>query len=142
MKLDNNLFAFTAFLIRNQHVETESKLKIDDGYEWYNYIWNKWLINSDEGENIMKAINNSSPDATYTEANLKAVTFTFTQRTNCVDGPTCDIETLVVEAKSSLGIDGDGGAFYVLRTEQWAIDSSNEINEIIKRCEKAISSAL
>ena len=71
-------------------------------------------------------------------ADLDTVTFTFTQETNCVDGPSNDIETLTIEAKSSLGIDGDGGAFYVLRTEQWAIDGANEISELIKRCERAI----
>ena len=69
---------------------------------------------------------------------LDTVTFTFTQETNCVDGPSNDIETLTVEAKSSLGIDGDGGAFFVLKTEQWAVDNSNEISELIKRCERAI----
>ena len=69
---------------------------------------------------------------------LDTVTFTFTQETNCVDGPSNDIETLTIEAKSSLGIDGDGGAFYVLRTEQWAVNNSNEISELIKRCERAI----
>jgi hypothetical protein len=55
-----------------------------------------------------------------------------------VDGPSNDIEILTVEAKSSLGIDGDGGAFYVLRTQQWAVDGADEINELVKRCEKAI----
>jgi hypothetical protein len=73
---------------------------------------------------------------------LDTVTFTFTQATNCVDGPSNDIETLTIEAKSSLGIDNDGGAFYVLRTEQWSIDGTDEINEIIKRCEKAIEAAV
>jgi hypothetical protein len=71
-------------------------------------------------------------------SNLETATFTFTQETNCVDGPSNDIETLTVEAKSSLGIDNDGGAFYVLRTEQWSVDGADEISEIIKRCDKAI----
>jgi hypothetical protein len=59
-----------------------------------------------------------------------------------VDGPSNDIETLTVEAKSSLGIDEDGGAFYVLRTQQWAVDEADEINEIIKRCERAIEAVV
>ena len=150
MKLNDNLFAFTAWLVRNRHVETEAKLRIIDGYEWYDYMWNKWLQNSDAGariqngeETIMGNNNNNNPGTITTNmntsiANLKTVTFTFTQETNCMDGPINDIETLVVEAKSSLGIDNDGGAFYVLRTEQWAIDGADEISEIIKRCDRAI----
>ena len=142
-KLNDNLFAFTAWLVRNRHVETEAKLKIIDGYEWYDYMWGKWLQNSDTGGEIMTMINNNNPGTIpktlpNPRAELDTVTFTFTQETNCVDGPSNDIETLTVEAKSSLGIDGDGGAFYVLRTNQWAVDGADEINEIIKRCEKAI----
>ena len=69
---------------------------------------------------------------------LDTVTFTFTQEANCVDGPSDGIETLTIEAKSSLGVDGGGGAFFVLKTEQWAVDNSNEISKLIKRCERAI----
>jgi hypothetical protein len=92
------------------------------------------------GENKMN-MNNNNPGTTnmsIPRAELDTVTFTFIQETNCVDGPSNDIETLVVEAKSSSGIDGDGGAFFVLRTNQWAVDGAGEISEIIKRCEKAI----
>ena len=83
-------------------------------------------------------MNNNPGNNTAPRAYLDTVTFTFTQETNCVDGPSNDIETLTIEAKSSLGIDNDEGAFYVLRTEQWSIDGANEISELIKRCERAI----
>jgi len=148
MKLDDNLFAYTAWLMRNTHVETETGLTISDGYKWHNYMWEKWLHNSDIGRTIINDmmknnINNNNPGTIpktlpNPRAELDTVTFTFTQETNCVDGPSNDIETLTVEAKSSLGIDGDGGAFYVLRTQQWAVDEAGEINELVKRCEKAI----
>ena len=152
MKIDNNTFAFTSWLMRNTHVETETGLTEFDGYEWYNYMWDKWLHNSDAGRQIINDMvrkndngdnmNMGNPGNTNTtttpRADLETVTFTFTQEANCVDGPSNDIETLTIEAKSSLGIDGDGGAFYVLRTEQWAIDGANEISELIKRCERAI----
>jgi hypothetical protein len=152
-KLNDNLFAFTAWLVRNTHVETETGLTERDGYKWYNYMWEKWLHNSDMGRTIINDMmknninnNNNNPGTTTNMSNPKAeletVTFTFTQETNCVDGPSNDIETLTVEAKSSLGIDSDGGAFYVLRTEQWAVDGVDEINEIIKRCEKAIKAVV
>jgi hypothetical protein len=149
MTINDNTFAFTSWLVRNTHVETETGLTERDGYEWYNYMWEKWLHNSDMGRTIINDMmnnnnmNNNNPGTIpktlpNPRAELDTVTFTFTQETNCVDGPSNDIETLTVEAKSSLGIDGDGGAFYVLRTNQWAVDGADEINEIIKRCEKAI----
>jgi len=51
-KLDMNLFAFMAWLVRNQHSHSISGLTIDDGYEWYNYMWTIWLKNSDIGKKI------------------------------------------------------------------------------------------
>jgi hypothetical protein len=90
------------------------------------------------GENKMNMNNNNPGTTTTPRAELDTVTFTFTQEANCVDGTSHDLEVLTVEAKSSLGIDNDGGAFFVLRTKQWAVDGADEISEIIKRCEKAI----
>jgi hypothetical protein len=72
------------------------------------------------------------------KAQLDTMTFRFYQEANCVDGTEDDSEELIIEAKSSLGIDGDGGAFFVLKTEQWAIDGVNEISEILKRVERAV----
>jgi hypothetical protein len=51
-KLDMNLFAFVAWLVRNQHAHSEDGLIVNDGYEWYNYMWNQWLRNSDIGKKI------------------------------------------------------------------------------------------
>jgi hypothetical protein len=67
---------------------------------------------------------------------LDTMTFKFEQDENCVDGG--EGETLTVEAKSSLGIDGDGGAFYVLRTEQWAINDIDDLIVMLKRVEAAL----
>jgi hypothetical protein len=67
---------------------------------------------------------------------LDTMTFKFEQDENCVDGG--EGETLIVEAKSSLGIDGDGGAFYVLRTKQWAFNDIEEMVTMLKRVERAI----
>jgi hypothetical protein len=150
MKLDDNTFAFTAWLMRNTHVETETGLTEFDGHDWYNYMWDKWLHNSDAGQKIindgvrnnMNTGNNNPGTTTSPRADLETVTFTFIQETNCVDGPSDDIETLTIEAKSSLGIDNDEGAFYVLRTDQWSINDANEIYETIKRCEKAIDAMM
>ena len=68
---------------------------------------------------------------------LDTMSFTFEQNENCVDGG--EGETLIVEAKSSLGIDGDGGAFYVLRTEQWAFSDIDEFVTMMKRVEAALN---
>ena len=67
---------------------------------------------------------------------LDTMTFKFEQEENCVDGG--EGETLIVEAKSSLGIDGDGGAFYVLRTEQWAVSDIEEMLVMLKRVKAAL----
>ena len=157
MKLDDNTFAFISWLMRNTHVVSVTGLSIDDDYEWYNYMWEKWLQNTDVGRKIINdwvRKNNDNPDNMNNNntmmtgeknphmAQLETVTFTFSQEANCVDGRSDDVETLTVEAKSSLGIDNDGGAFYVLRTEQWAIDGPNEINELIKRCETAVNAII
>jgi hypothetical protein len=71
---------------------------------------------------------------------LDTMTFRFEQDENCVDG-SCggEGETLIVEAKSSLGIDGDGGAFYVLRTEQWAISDIDDIIQTLERVKAAVN---
>jgi len=52
-KLDMNLFAFVAWLEMNRHAHSENRLTINDGYEWYNYMWNQWLKNSDAGRGMM-----------------------------------------------------------------------------------------
>jgi hypothetical protein len=70
---------------------------------------------------------------------LDTMTFKFSQEANCVDGADHDIEKLIVEVKSSLGIDGDGGAFYVLRTEQWAFDEIDELIVMLRRVEAALN---
>ena len=69
-------------------------------------------------------------------AALDTMTFKFEQDSNCVDGG--EGETLIVEAKSSLGIDGDGGAFYVLRTEQWAVSDIDDIVRTLERVKAAL----
>lgn len=71
------------------------------------------------------------PDGVHCET----ITFTFSQDANCVDGG--EMEELVIEAKSSLGITGDEGAFYVLKTSQWAVEG-DELQQIIDRCKEAV----
>ena len=68
---------------------------------------------------------------------LDWITFKFEQEENCVDGGAP--EQLIVEAKSSLGIDGDGGAFYVLKTDQWAFSYIDDLVVMLRRVEAAVN---
>ena len=67
---------------------------------------------------------------------LESASFEFSQEGNCVDG---DIELLNIRCVSSLGIDNDGGCFYVLKTEGWSIDSTEDLQKLFDRISKAIN---
>ena len=84
----------------------------------------------------MSGIETKTEQYNPNRASLDTITFKFEEESNCVDGG--EGETLIVEAKSSLGIDGDGGAFYVLKTEQWAFSDIDELVVMLKRVEAAI----
>lgn len=66
---------------------------------------------------------------------LFKASFTFYQEGNCIDGGTEELEVI---CKSSMGIDSDKGCFYVLKTEQWAFDSIEEIQLILNRVNEMI----
>lgn len=67
---------------------------------------------------------------------LESASFTFSQEGNCVDG---DIEMLEIRCESSLGIDKDGGCFYILKTDKWAFDSVDDFAKIINRISKVVN---
>jgi hypothetical protein len=67
---------------------------------------------------------------------LEEVTFKFSQDGNCVDGGE---EVLEIRCDSSLGIDRDGSCFFILKTEQWAVDSADDLQELFDRIKKIIS---
>ena len=73
---------------------------------------------------------------------LEKVVFTFTQEGNCIDSRKDEFEELEVRCESSLGIDYDNGCFFVLKTEQWAIDSLKDLEETMSRVYSAIKAAL
>ena len=70
----------------------------------------------------------------YKPTLTKAV-FTFYQEANCRYQSD---EELEIRCESSLGIDNDGDCFYVLKIEQWAFDSIDELKQMIDRVNKAI----
>ena len=66
---------------------------------------------------------------------LDSAKFEFSQEGNCVDG---GIETLEIRMESSLGIDRDGGAFYILKTDQWAIEGVEDLQKLFDRINKVL----
>ena len=66
---------------------------------------------------------------------LENVIFKFSQDGNCVDG---GYENLEIRCESSLGIDTDESCFFILKTERWAVDSSEELQALFDRIKKAI----
>lgn len=69
---------------------------------------------------------------------LEKCSFEFSQESNC-NGSSNDVEILEISCESSLGIDSDGGCFYVLKTECWSIDSIADLQELIDRVSKVIN---
>ena len=67
---------------------------------------------------------------------LEEATFKFSQDGNCVDGGD---EFLEIRCDSSLGIDRDGSCFFILKTEQWSVDSTEELQELFNRIKKVIN---
>lgn len=68
---------------------------------------------------------------------LERATFEFSQEGNCISHPD-EAEFLTIECESSLGIDRDGGCFYVLKTEKWSIDSTKDLDKLFDRIKQTI----
>jgi hypothetical protein len=69
---------------------------------------------------------------------LMSSSFIFCQEGNCVDG---GHEELELRCEASLGIYNDGECFYILKTEQWAIDNIDDLKELLDRVGKVIKKA-
>ena len=66
---------------------------------------------------------------------LQSAIFQFSQEGNCVDGGD---EMLEIRCESSLGIDNDGSCFFVLKTDQWSIDSVKDLEKLTNRISKVV----
>lgn len=73
------------------------------------------------------------------EVKLEKVTFEFTQEENCASNDMGGIELLTVECTSDLGISNTDGAYFVLKTEQWAINDIDELKLLFDKIEQAIN---
>ena len=70
---------------------------------------------------------------------LDKVTFEFTQEENCMSTSMSGTETLIVECMSDMGITDGDGAFFVLKTEQWAINNIDDLKQLFDKIEQAIN---
>ena len=68
---------------------------------------------------------------------LEFCIFNFTQEGNCVDSE--DFESLEIKYVSSLGLDRDKEGFYILKTDSWAIDSTEDLKMLFERIEKVMN---
>jgi hypothetical protein len=69
---------------------------------------------------------------------LDKVTFEFTQEEHCMSNDRDGVESLTIECMSDLGISDDGSGFFVLKTEQWAIDGTEDIAKLLMKVKQAI----
>jgi hypothetical protein len=69
---------------------------------------------------------------------LEKATFEFTQEEHCMSNDMSGVETLTIECMSDMGISDTEGAFYVLKTEQWAIDGPGELVALLEKVKQAI----
>ena len=67
---------------------------------------------------------------------LESASFTFSQEANCISKD--EFEEITIEAESSLGIDRDGGCFFVLKTEAWSVDGVEDLEKLFDRIRKVI----
>jgi hypothetical protein len=71
------------------------------------------------------------------EVKLESASFEFSQEGNYDDQ--VDVEVLEIRCQSSLGIDNDGGCYYVLKTAQWSIESTDDLQKLFDRISKVIN---
>lgn len=68
---------------------------------------------------------------------LDSASFTFQQEGNCLDEHGI-IEEIEIKCLADIGIDGQGGCFYVLKTESWSIENTKELEELFDRIKKSL----
>jgi hypothetical protein len=69
---------------------------------------------------------------------LDKVTFEFTQEEHCCSSAMDGVELLTIECISDYGLSDDNSGFFVLKTEQWAIDGTEDIAKLLMKVKQAI----
>lgn len=67
---------------------------------------------------------------------LERASFEFTQEAHCLSSE--EYETLTVDYESDLGIDNTVGGFFVLKTEQWAVNDEQDLKNLFNRIERIL----
>lgn len=67
---------------------------------------------------------------------LEQAIFHFSQDGNSSDGN--EIEEITIEYKASLGLDREEDGFFVLKTNQWSVDSVEELDALFRRIRKIL----
>jgi hypothetical protein len=70
---------------------------------------------------------------------LDRASFTFTQDENCCSSGMGGVEEITIECVSDLGVTRSDGAFYIIKTEQWAIENVDELKDLFNKIEEAIN---
>ena len=76
------------------------------------------------------------------EIKLDKVTFEFSQEEHCMSNDQGGIETLTIECMSDLGISNTDGGFYVLKTEQWAINGPEDLEALLNKVKQAVNQVI
>ena len=66
---------------------------------------------------------------------LEKASFEFSQEGNCLSE---GAEFIEITCEASLGIERDEGCFFVIKTEGWSINSTDELDELFERIKKVI----
>lgn len=69
---------------------------------------------------------------------LYKMKFEFIQDAHCMSMSEDETETLTIECMTDLGVDYKEGFYMVLKTEQWAIDSIDDLKALVKRIERVL----
>lgn len=68
---------------------------------------------------------------------LEEASFKFSQDANSISTRD-EYEFLEIEVQSPLGIDRDGGCFFVLKTDRWSIEGAEDLEKLFNRIKKVI----
>ena len=68
---------------------------------------------------------------------LESASFRFSQDANCISDQD-DYEFLEIGTHSSIGMDRDGGCFFILKTEKWSVDSAEDLEKLFDRIRQIV----
>jgi hypothetical protein len=70
---------------------------------------------------------------------LSKVTFEFDQEEHCMSNKMGGVETLEIEVTSDLPITEKDGFFFVIKSEQWAINDAQELNQLMDKVKQSVN---